>query len=170
MLPPGFTFQPSDQELVAHYLCGRIHHMPLSCNAVEEADVYSQEPEALLHGRERAYFFTTLRTSGSGLRVQRQAGNGTWMLNTSKTGTPVNVVCANGDEVTVGYKRNLSFYLGKVKKCTGFVMDEYLLCAPPCDNNGTKDQKVLFVIRQSPQAINNAAKRKREAPSLSEIS
>ncbi|XP_065020441.1 NAC domain-containing protein 68-like [Musa acuminata AAA Group] len=169
MLPPGFTFQPSDQELVV-YLCEWIHHMPLSCNAVEEADVYSQEPEALLHGRERAYFFTTLRTSSSGLRVQRQAGNGTWMLNTSKTGTPVNVVCDNGDEVTVGHKRNLSFYLGKVKKCTGFVMDEYLLFAPPYDNNGTKDQKVLCVIRQSPQAINNAAKRKREASSLSEIS
>ncbi|KAJ8467518.1 hypothetical protein OPV22_030070 [Ensete ventricosum] len=103
MLPPGFTFHPTDQDLAAG------------------GSITCLSPA------------TPSRKPTSPPR---------------KRGTPVNVVCDNGAEVTVGYKRNLSFYHGKVKKYTRFVMDEYELCAPPCDNNGTKDQKVLCVIVQ----------------------
>ncbi|RWW19842.1 hypothetical protein GW17_00016074 [Ensete ventricosum] len=128
MLPPGFIFQPSDQDLVVHFLLRWIHGLQLCRNVVQEADVYTREPEALLRGRQKAYFFTTLRPSSrNSSQVARRAGSGTWRLNTSKQGVPIKLAVAGGYKVIVWFKRHLSFHLSNAKNSTGFVMDEFAL-------------------------------------------
>ncbi|CAL9204777.1 unnamed protein product [Musa hybrid cultivar] len=165
MLPPGFTFQPSDQDLVVHFLLRWIHGLQLCRNVVQEADAYAREPEALLRGRQKAYFFTTLKPSSrNSSQVARRAGRGTWTLNTSKQGDPIKLAAAGGYKVIVWFKRHLSFYLGNAKNSTGFVMDEFALSSSyaPSNAKGRPGQKVLCVIRQTQRAINDAAKRKRQ--------
>ncbi|URD77231.1 hypothetical protein MUK42_02268 [Musa troglodytarum] len=162
MLPPGFTFRPSDQDLVVHFLLRWIHGLQLCRNVVQEADVYAREPEALLRGRQKAYFFTTLKPSGRNLsQVARRAGRGTWTFNTSKQGDPIKLAVAGGYKVILWFKRHLSFHLDNAKNSTGFVMDEFARCALYTCAHGLQGQKVLCVIRQTQRAINDAAKRKR---------
>ena len=47
ILPPGFRFSPTDEELVVYYLKRKIRGKPLILDIVAEIDIYKREPEEL---------------------------------------------------------------------------------------------------------------------------
>ncbi|KAL0003693.1 hypothetical protein SO802_011254 [Lithocarpus litseifolius] len=89
-LPVGFRFNPTDDELVTHFLRNRNLGKPTPSNAVKECDLYGKkEPweiwdmfSAVDGSRvvEQLYFFTKLKTYNNGRRIDRRvgSGSGTW--------------------------------------------------------------------------------------------
>ena len=47
MVPPGFIFQPTDEELLDFFLKEKLLHQPLPCDIIKEADVYGNHPSNL---------------------------------------------------------------------------------------------------------------------------
>nr|XP_023925232.1 NAC domain-containing protein 2-like [Quercus suber] len=89
-LPVGFRFNPTDDELVTHFLRNRNLGKPTPSNAVKECDLYGKkEPweiwdmfSAVDGSRvvRQLYFFTKLKTYKNGRRIDRRvgSGSGTW--------------------------------------------------------------------------------------------
>ena len=87
-LPVGFRFNPTDDELVTHFLRNRNLGKPTPFNAVKECDLYGKkEPweiwdmfSAVDGSRvvRELYFFTKLKTYNNGRRIDRRVGSGTW--------------------------------------------------------------------------------------------
>lgn len=90
-LPPvGFRFNPTDYELVTHFLRNRNIGKPTPSDAVKECDLYGKkEPweiwemfSAVDESRvvKQLYFFTKLKTYNNGRRIDRRvgSGSGTW--------------------------------------------------------------------------------------------
>ncbi|CAM0885731.1 unnamed protein product [Alopecurus aequalis] len=122
-LPPGFRFHPTDEELVAHYLCARAAPVLF----IAEVDLYRFDPwelpEKALFGTREWYFFTPRdRKYPNGSRPSRAAGAGYWKA----TGADKPVV--HGGR-TVGIKKALVFYHGKPPRGvkTDWIMHEYRL-------------------------------------------
>ncbi|XP_050273239.1 NAC domain-containing protein 58-like [Quercus robur] len=89
-LPVGFRFNPTDDELVTHFLRNRNLGKPTPFNAVKECDLYGKkEPWEIWDMFSAAdgsrvvrelYFFTKLKTYNNGRRIDRRvgSGSGTW--------------------------------------------------------------------------------------------
>ncbi|XP_065619914.1 NAC domain-containing protein 41 [Quercus suber] len=85
-LPVGFRFNPTDDELVTHFLRNRNLGKPTPSNAVKECDLYGKkEPweiwdmfSAVDGSRvvRQLYFFTKLKTYKNGRRIDRSGRNG----------------------------------------------------------------------------------------------
>lgn len=127
VVPIGYRFVPTDEELILDYLANKVVGRRLPSMAVVEADVYGTEPWNLLrNGDQEAYFFALRkRKNAVGTRVDRRAGTGTWTLY-SKKEEYVTTLDADGREVAVGCKSSLSFNDGKNKN-SGWIMHEYEL-------------------------------------------
>ncbi|KAK1696234.1 hypothetical protein QYE76_012931 [Lolium multiflorum] len=126
-LPPGFRFHPTDEELVAHYLCARAAGRAAPVSIIAELDLYRfspwELPERALFGAREWYFFTPRdRKYPNGSRPNRAAGAGYWKA----TGADKPVVHAGR---TVGIKKALVFYHGKPPRGvkTDWIMHEYRL-------------------------------------------
>ncbi|XP_015694929.1 NAC domain-containing protein 67-like [Oryza brachyantha] len=126
-LPPGFRFHPTDEELVAHYLCARAAGRPAPVPIIAELDLYRHDPWELparaLFGRREWYFFTPRdRKYPNGSRPSRAAGAGYWKA----TGADKPVLHAGR---TLGIKKALVFYSGKPPRGvkTEWIMHEYRL-------------------------------------------
>ncbi|KAK6164454.1 hypothetical protein DH2020_001318 [Rehmannia glutinosa] len=136
-IPPGYRFQPTDEELIDYYLKPRLCYgvLPNGFNKLFlDVDLYNHNLQDLIRMHEQLeedqnswYFFTPReRKYGNGRRPQRSAGNGYWKAVGKDT-----QIIHNG--VVIGYKRVLDFLTGKYPKGerTEWKMHEYL----------TKDQK-----------------------------
>ena len=44
VLPPGFRFHPTDEELVVHYLCRKCASQSISVPIIAEIDLYKFDP------------------------------------------------------------------------------------------------------------------------------
>jgi hypothetical protein len=126
-LPPGFRFHPTDEELVAHYLCARAAGRAAPVPIIAEVDLYRfspwELPERALFGTREWYFFTPRdRKYPNGSRPNRAAGAGYWKA----TGADKPVVHAGR---TAGIKKALVFYSGKPTRGvkTDWIMHEYRL-------------------------------------------
>ncbi|TVU01525.1 hypothetical protein EJB05_53024, partial [Eragrostis curvula] len=126
-LPPGFRFHPTDEELVAHYLCARAAGRRPPVPIIAELDLYRfnpwELPERALFGRREWYFFTPRdRKYPNGSRPNRAAGTGYWKA------TGADKPVAHGGR-TVGIKKALVFYHGKPPRGvkTEWIMHEYRL-------------------------------------------
>ncbi|XP_066389673.1 NAC domain-containing protein 67-like [Miscanthus floridulus] len=126
-LPPGFRFHPTDEELVAHYLCARAAGRRPPVSIIAEVDLYRFDPwdlpERALFGRREWYFFTPRdRKYPNGSRPNRAAGSGYWKA----TGADKPVEHRGR---TVGIKKALVFYHGKPPRGvkTEWIMHEYRL-------------------------------------------
>ncbi|CAK9179580.1 unnamed protein product, partial [Ilex paraguariensis] len=47
LLPPGFRFKPTDQELIDHYLWNKISKRCLAPNRIRDVDLYKFNPQQL---------------------------------------------------------------------------------------------------------------------------
>ena len=117
---PGVCFDPSDEELVTHYLTEKIEGRPLQCNhLMTELQIYDDDLmpwevlrddnpywmtsscDSLNKTKKTIYVFTELRKKKS--RVVRRSGRGSW----TGQNNPI-VKDKEGNEV--GYNKLLTFY------------------------------------------------------------
>ncbi|RWV77292.1 hypothetical protein GW17_00061898 [Ensete ventricosum] len=138
LVPSGYRFLPTAEELVVDYLANWVAGLPLPGRAVAFADVYGTEPWNLLGDRQEAFFFTERKPKSSGgSRVDRKAGSGSWTLNKRQESI------IDGREMMVGRKSCLSFNDGR-RKYSGWTMYEYELCS-----SGGFERRVLCHVKKS---------------------
>ncbi|XP_011073111.1 NAC domain-containing protein 83 [Sesamum indicum] len=110
-LPPGFRFQPTDEEIVFQYLARKTFSYPLPASVIPEINVFSFHPWELPGNSDQdRYFFSHLRESSyrSVNRSSRTTCGGYWKI----TGSDKQIVCLKRMPI-VGIKRTLVFYKGK---------------------------------------------------------
>ncbi|CAI0412549.1 unnamed protein product [Linum tenue] len=148
--PPGYRFNPYDDELVEHYLARKVLGQPVPMNKIVEVNLYKYNPEELAGkmncGENEWYFFTPRdRKYKHGKRPNRAAGDGYWKA----TGADKPVRKANGAKV--GYKKALVFYRGKPPRGikTNWIMHEYRVEEHPAPrprvDNGADDMRLYSV-------------------------
>lgn len=129
ILPPGFRFHPTDEELVIHYLKLKAASRPLPVSIIAEIDLYKFDPWDLpgkaSFGEHEWYFFSPRdRKYPNGARPNRAAASGYWKA----TGTDKPITTGAGNQ-KVGVKKALVFYRGRPPKGikTNWIMHEYRL-------------------------------------------
>ncbi|XP_077235941.1 NAC domain-containing protein 2-like [Tasmannia lanceolata] len=134
LLPPGFRFHPTDEELILHYLRNKAKSLPCPVSIIAEVDIYKFDPWDLpakaSFGEKEWYFFSPRdRKYPNGARPNRAAASGYWKA----TGTDKPVTSGNQN---IGVKKALVFYQGRPPKGikTNWIMHEYRL-AEACNNN-----------------------------------
>jgi hypothetical protein len=134
--PPAFVFNPTDADIVAHYLLPRALglHNP-HAHAIIEDDPCSAPPWEVLkrHGHEdsdHAFFFGPPTDASS-----RTVRGGVWQRRKGKVHEDAVTLVhpAGGGEVDIRYRRHeLDFSVAK-RECerAGYVMHEYQIVSPP---------------------------------------
>ncbi|XP_028751326.1 NAC domain-containing protein 79-like [Neltuma alba] len=137
IIPPGYKFNPTDQELIWHYLYKKVNGKPLPCNAIIDCDIYGGDSSwrKMFDDREveTLYFFTKLRNwstqkNGCSSRVVRATKFGTWRCQSDMK--------IYAGKKHVGSKRAFSFIEKKKeeepkkkgsRRTNGWTMHEYRL-------------------------------------------
>ncbi|CAL9080067.1 unnamed protein product [Musa acuminata var. zebrina] len=142
LVPSGYRFLPTAEELLVDYLANWVAGAPLPGRAVAFADVYGTEPWNLLGSdRQEGYFFAERKPKNSGgSRVDRKAGSGSWTLY-KKQETVKSMV--GGREMVFGRKSCLSFNDGR-RKNSGWTMYEFEMCS-----SGGFETRVLCHVKRS---------------------
>ncbi|KAJ6410473.1 hypothetical protein OIU84_007257 [Salix udensis] len=127
-LPPGFRFQPTDEELVFQYLKRKILSCPLPTSVIPDVNVCKYDPWELPGDMEsERYFFCNKETKyPNGKRVNRSSASGYW----KSTGSDKQIISSSWkNNHAVGMKKTLVFYRGKAPRGsrTDWVMHEYRL-------------------------------------------
>ncbi|KAL3821216.1 hypothetical protein ACJIZ3_007121 [Penstemon smallii] len=132
VLPPGFRFHPTDEELISYYLLKKVVDCGFESRAIAEVDLNKCEPWHLpgkaKMGEKEWYFFSLRdRKYPTGLRTNRATEAGYWKatgkdreIYSSKT------TCTSQ---LIGMKKTLVFYRGRAPKGekSNWVMHEYRL-------------------------------------------
>ncbi|GAB4839725.1 hypothetical protein Ancab_020435 [Ancistrocladus abbreviatus] len=147
MLPPGFRFHPTDEELVVQYLKRKVFSCPLPASIIPEVDVCKSDPWDLPGevGQERYFFSTREAKYPNGNRSNRATISGYWKA-TGKDKAIVSSSRTNSlhQQIVVGMKKTLVFYRGKPPHGirTDWVMHEYRLSnaiAPTSNKNSSQN-------------------------------
>ncbi|KAJ0249273.1 Protein CUP-SHAPED COTYLEDON 1 [Hirschfeldia incana] len=129
IMPPGFRFHPTDEELITYYLLKKVLDSNFSCAAISQVDLNKSEPwelpEKAKMGEKEWYFFTLRdRKYPTGLRTNRATEAGYWKA----TGKDREIKSSKTNSL-LGMKKTLVFYKGRApkgeKSC--WVMHEYRL-------------------------------------------
>ncbi|KAF8086152.1 hypothetical protein N665_0633s0004 [Sinapis alba] len=129
IMPPGFRFHPTDEELITYYLLKKVLDSNFSCAAISQVDLNKSEPwelpEKAKLGEKEWYFFTLRdRKYPTGLRTNRATEAGYWKA----TGKDREIKSSKTKSL-LGMKKTLVFYKGRApkgeKSC--WVMHEYRL-------------------------------------------
>ncbi|XP_071691352.1 NAC domain-containing protein 83-like [Rutidosis leptorrhynchoides] len=133
-LPPGFRFQPTDQEIVFQYLVRKVLSYPLPASVVPEIiNIFQYNPWDLPGEREQErYFFSKKEAKyGHGNRVNRMSNDGYWKatgFDKCITRCCTNHPISRRKETIIGMKKTLVFYKSKPSSIrTHWVMHEYRL-------------------------------------------
>ncbi|XP_034593078.1 NAC domain-containing protein 20 [Setaria viridis] len=132
-LPPGFRFNPRDEEIITFYLMPKVHHRNFTCIAIGEVDINKTEPwelldKAKMKGEDLYFFYKKDRKYPSGSRANRATKAGYWKA----TGKDKEIHGATESEELsqlVGMKKTLVFYTGRAPDGakTDWVMHEFRL-------------------------------------------
>nr|QOQ33993.1 NAC transcription factor [Picea wilsonii] len=132
VLPPGFRFHPTDEELLIHYLKKKVSASALPASIIAEIDLYKHDPWDLpakaCYGEREWYFFSPRdRKYPNGARPNRSAGSGYWKATGAEK--PIVVMSGTTSSQKVGVKKSLVFYKGMPLKGlkTNWIMHEYCL-------------------------------------------
>ncbi|CAK9251135.1 unnamed protein product, partial [Sphagnum jensenii] len=141
LLPPGFRFHPTDEELVTYYLARKLMDPSFKVHAISEVDLNKCEPwdlpEKAKMGEKEWYFFSLRdRKYPTGMRTNRATEAGYWkatgkdkdVVTTSSSSTnPARRGASGMTPRLVGMKKTLVFYLGRAPKGekTNWIMHEY---------------------------------------------
>lgn len=149
-LPPGFRFQPTDQEIVFQYLVRKVFSCPLPASIIPEiVNICKFNPWDLPgEWEQERYFFSKKEAKyGHGNRVNRKSSDGYWKA----TGFDKHITrcCGNNSsskkkETITGMKKTLVFYKTKPSTTTRthWIMHEYrLVHSPPSLTTTSNDKK-----------------------------
>ncbi|KAJ8765387.1 hypothetical protein K2173_012084 [Erythroxylum novogranatense] len=149
MLPPGFRFHPTDEELVKYYLKRKVLRKKLDPQVIGDIDIYKYAPwdlpnRSCLRTRDLKWFFFCPREKkyAGGTRQNRNTGLGYW--KTTGKDRPVYY-----KSIVVGKIKTLVFHRGKAPKGdrTDWVMHEYRIEEKELADRGIdQDTYVLCVI------------------------
>ncbi|PIA44268.1 hypothetical protein AQUCO_01700101v1 [Aquilegia coerulea] len=114
-LPRGFSFKPTDAELISYYLKKKILGEAFtSLNYIRDREIYGEKapshPSQLFEesSSDELYFFTKIKKKYTRTtRINRTAGNGSWVIQTPRT----NVYDKNDKSLVIGHKAYLIFTL-----------------------------------------------------------
>ncbi|PAN33142.1 hypothetical protein PAHAL_5G539000 [Panicum hallii] len=165
-LPPGFRFQPTDQEIIVYYLKKKIAAAAAAVTSIiADVDIYKFDPwelpadKAVFGDGEWFFFSPRDRKYPNGARPNRTAGSGYWKA----TGTDKPILAPGGAHC-LGVKKALVFYQGRSPKGTKteWVMHEYrlldtdaaLLTRPPT-NSMRLDDWVLCRVRKKQHGVDD---------------
>ncbi|KAE9601369.1 hypothetical protein Lal_00023952 [Lupinus albus] len=129
MLPPGFRFQPTDEELVYQYLKCKVFSYPLPASIIPEINVCKYDPWDLPGNcdEQERYFYSTKETKyPNGNRMNRTTNSGYWKA----TGSDKRISSSTSTcDSVVGTRKTLVFYEGKSPdgSRTHWVLHEYRL-------------------------------------------
>ncbi|CAL9758932.1 unnamed protein product, partial [Musa acuminata subsp. burmannicoides] len=146
VVPSGYRFLPTAEELVVDYLANCVAGTPLPSRAVAFADVYGTEPWNLLCNdrQEEGYFFAERKPKNSGgSRVDRRAGTGSWTLNKSK-----NPSSPSSTGARWWWDERASLLQRWPAENSGWNMYEYEMCSP-----GFERRVLCHVKKSSHHAI-----------------
>ncbi|KAK6920465.1 NAC domain [Dillenia turbinata] len=151
-LPPGFRFQPTDEELVFQYLKCKVYSCPLPPSVIREVNVFKFDPWDLPGDSEdERYFFSNREAKyPNSNRTNRATGSGYWKA----TGADKQIVSARMNQL-IGMKKTLVFYRGKAPNGirTDWFMHEYRLLHTECtasnstQNNGPVQMQDWVICR-----------------------
>ncbi|MCO5558229.1 hypothetical protein L7F22_011808 [Adiantum nelumboides] len=151
ILPPGFRFHPTDEELVVHYLKKKATSCPLPVPIITDIDLYKFDPWELpakaSFGEHEWYFFSPRdRKYPNGARPNRAAASGYWKA--TGTDKPINSSSGMSHGQKVGVKKALVFYRGRPPKGvkTNWIMHEYRLTG---DHGASARPTVSYSSRKS---------------------
>ncbi|CAK9194896.1 unnamed protein product [Sphagnum jensenii] len=147
LLPPGFRFHPTDEELVLHYLWRKVESEVFTIPVIAEIDLYKFDPWELpgkaIFGEREWYFFSPRdRKYPNGVRPNRAAASGYWKA--TGTDKPIHTRNVNNNNMQqgpgqqqlreIGVKKSLVFYEGRPPKGikTNWIMHEYRLLHGVC--------------------------------------
>ncbi|CAL0325270.1 unnamed protein product [Lupinus luteus] len=128
-LPPGFRFQPTDEELVFQYLKCKVFSYPLPASIIPEINVCKYDPWDFPGNLEEQdmYFFSSKEAKyRSGNRMNRTTMSGYWKA----TGSDKRISSSTSSfDSIVGIRKNHVFYEGKSPNGsrTDWVLHEYRL-------------------------------------------
>ncbi|KAL9996480.1 putative transcription factor NAM family [Helianthus debilis subsp. tardiflorus] len=151
-LPPGFRFQPTDQEIVFQYLLRKVFACPLPASIIPEiVDICKFNPWDLPgEWEQERYFFSKKEAKyGHGNRVNRKSDDGYWKA--SGFDKHITRCCSNNpisrkkDTIT-GMKKTLVFYKSKPSTTrTHWIMHEYRLVHSPTLPTDTSNDKKYWI-------------------------
>ncbi|CAM0880627.1 unnamed protein product [Alopecurus aequalis] len=174
-LPPGFRFQPTDQEIIVCYLSKKVASAAAAVTSIiADVDIYKFDPwdlpERAMFGEGEWFFFSPRdRKYPNGARPNRTAGSGYWKA----TGTDKPILSDAGARC-VGVKKALVFYQGRSPRGTKteWVMHEYRLLHADAGAARHKphdsmrlDDWVLCRVRKKGVAVAPDADRESRGPS-----
>ncbi|KAG8379476.1 hypothetical protein BUALT_Bualt07G0092500 [Buddleja alternifolia] len=109
-LPPGFRFEPTDEEIVFQYLARKIFSHPLPASVIPEINVFSFDPWDLPGDSEQdRYYFSNKETNYRNInRASKATCGGYWKV----TGSYKQIICSKRMPI-MGIKKTLLFYKGK---------------------------------------------------------
>ncbi|MCD7451216.1 hypothetical protein HAX54_010231 [Datura stramonium] len=129
-LPPGFRFQPTDEEIVFQYLIRKTFSCPLPASIIPEINICKHDPWDLPGDMEQdRYFFSNKEAKyRNGNRANRATTGGYW----KPTGLDKQITCSKRKTI-LGMKKTLVFYKGKTPRAsrTHWIMHEYRLALLP---------------------------------------
>ncbi|XVE63723.1 hypothetical protein DITRI_Ditri07aG0042600 [Diplodiscus trichospermus] len=124
-LPPGFRFQPTDEELVFQYLKCKVFSLPLPASIIPELNVCTYDPWDLPGELEQErYFFSSKEAKYRiGNRINRSTASGYWKA------TGVDKQITRRRNQIAGMRKTLVFHMGKPPhgSRTDWIMHEYRL-------------------------------------------
>nr|GME12150.1 NAC domain-containing protein 100 [Ipomoea batatas] len=146
-IPPGYRFNPTEEELITHYLWRKIANPSFFTAAVEEADLNRLEPwdfPGVCVGEGEWFFFSRRDmkyATATGQRIHRATDSGYWKI----TGNDRKIFKG---KTLVGMKKTLVFYRGRAPsgERTDWVMHEYRLEGHNCLHNLPQNAKNEWVI------------------------
>nr|GMC78247.1 NAC domain-containing protein 83-like [Ipomoea batatas]GMD34461.1 NAC domain-containing protein 83-like [Ipomoea batatas] len=135
-LPPGFRFQPTEQEIVFQYLQRKIFSLSLPASVIPELPNICRYDPWNLPGdmeQEERYFFSSKEATKypNGNQTSRVSSNGYWKPSSSEE---KHITCPGNSSsipMIMGMKKTLVFYYGNPPhgSKTNWIMHQYRLVA-----------------------------------------
>ncbi|XP_057767557.1 NAC domain-containing protein 83-like [Salvia miltiorrhiza] len=127
-LPPGFRFEPTEEEIVFQYLSRKTFSHPLPALVIPEMDVFSLDPWQLAgDSSEDMYFFSN--SMGDESERERATASGFWKANAA----PKQIHNSWKRMRIVGIRKSFVFYM-RSGVSTHWIMHQYCIALSQQNN------------------------------------